>query len=322
MQKLEGHWVAKRIGILEHYKGMTLPEIVLFDTYLLLSNKQTWECWRTVRQLAEILPMKKDSIVRAKKSLLDKGWITELNRTGVFIPKLFRYVDEGDSEVEAPSQDRDSLSRSGEQTSDDDKSGLSHLGEQTFPQTRQLSRLGEQFVSFGGTIIDEDDIIENNLLSRSINDDIPSPSDLASRQPDDKDKRLALERRYLGLLKSVPGYPFNFEKDLPFIRDLLVDFPALDLAMEIKDWKTWLMDKRLKGKINYRSRLRRWVKNSIKYKEKDDGKRSIQGRRPNDQGTGSGRKGFDRPSSYPVDAGGIDDGKSQGKAKDNGADDA
>jgi hypothetical protein len=42
------------------------------------------------------------------------------------------------------------------------------------------------------------------------------------------------ERRYLHLLKSVPDYPFNFEKDLPFIRDLLVDFPSLDLEKEIK----------------------------------------------------------------------------------------
>jgi hypothetical protein len=329
MQKLEGHWVAKRIGILEHYKGMTLPEIVLFDTYLLLSNKQTWECWRTVRQLAEILPMKKDSVFRAKKSLLDKGWIVEIDRTGVFIPKLFRYVDEDASVDQILSQDQDSLSRQGErlsrlgvQTSHDDKKGLSRLGVQTYPHMRQLSRPGVQLVSFGGTIIDEDDIIENNILSISTNSDMPSPPEVDTQQPDDKDKGLTLERRYLNLLKSIPGYPFNFEKDLPFIRDLLVDFPALDLAMEIKDWKTWLMDKRLKGKINYRSRLRRWVKNSIKYKEKDDGKRSIQGRRPNDQGTGYGRKGFDRPSSYPVDAGGINDGTSQGKAKDDGDDNA
>ena len=65
MQRLDGHWVAKRVGILDHYKGMTLSEIVLFDAYLLLANKQTWECWRTIRQLEEILPMNKYNPVEA-----------------------------------------------------------------------------------------------------------------------------------------------------------------------------------------------------------------------------------------------------------------
>jgi len=126
---------------------------------------------------------------------------------------------------------------------------------------------------------------------------------------------LMVERPYLKLLKSIPGYPFNFEKDLPFIRDLLVDFPSLNLAMEIRDWKTWLMDKRLTGRINYRSRLRRWVKNSIRYKEKDNERHPIQGRKPNDKGVRPGRKGFDLPSRYPVDSGGDDDGKDQGKGE-------
>jgi hypothetical protein len=318
MQKLEGHWVPKRIGILEHYKGMTLPEIVLFDTYLLLSNKQTWECYRTIKQLVEILPMKKDSIVRAKKNLLDKGWIIELNRTGIFIPKLYRYVDEGCSENEAPLQGQDTLSHSGErlsrlgeQTSGNDQSGLSRLGEQTFPHMRQLSFLGEPFVSFGGTIIEENIIIENNILSVSAHNHLPSPSDKSSLQPQHENNELTIERRYLNLLKSIPGYPYDFEKDLPFMRDLLVDFPTLDLEVEIKDWKTCQTDKKLKGKINYRSRLRRWVNNSKKHKEKNDGIHSVQGRRPGAQGVGSGRKGFDRPSNYPVDAGGIDNGKDQ-----------
>jgi hypothetical protein len=252
MQKLEGHWIPKRIGILEHYKGMTLPEIVLFDTYLLLSNKQTWECWRTVRQLAEILPMKKDSIVRAKRGLLEKGWIVELNRTGVFIPKLYRYVDDeiGD---QTQSQGQDGLSRRGEplsclreQTSEDE-SGLSHLGEQMIPTMKQLSHLEEQLISFGRTIINY--IIENNILNILTGSDVPFPSVTTSRISGDDDRWLVLVHRCLNLLKSIPA------------------------------------------------------KKNVHSKEESDDNRSDRNGRQAKQKTRSGRKGFDQPSSYPIDAG-------------------
>jgi hypothetical protein len=90
------------------------------------------------------------------------------------------------------------------------------------------------------------------------------PKDLVeSQQPD-----ISREERYcLSLLKSIPGYPFKYEKDLGLIRDLLIDFPTLDIGDEIKDWKTWLMDNNLKGNVNFRSRLRRWLKNSKRYME-------------------------------------------------------
>ena len=94
MQKINGHWVAKRVGIIEHYKDMTLSEIVLFDTYLLLANKQTWECWRTIGQLEDMLPMARRTIINAKNGLAEKGWIKKIGQSGVFIPKLCRHVDE------------------------------------------------------------------------------------------------------------------------------------------------------------------------------------------------------------------------------------
>ena len=75
------------------------------------------------------------------------------------------------------------------------------------------------------------------------------------------------ERLYLNFLKSIPDYPFNFAKDLSFLRDLIVDFPTIELIEDLKKWKTWLLDKNLKGKVNYRSRLRKWLLNSRKFKE-------------------------------------------------------
>jgi len=70
-------------------------------------------------------------------------------------------------------------------------------------------------------------------------------------------------------LRKMPGYPYTDDKDLPFVRDLLEEFPCLDLAAEIKQWQIWLLDnqeKVFKKKVNHRSRLRRWCLNAAKWK--------------------------------------------------------
>jgi len=91
MSKLAGHWVAKRVGIVEHYKNMTLGEIVLFDVYLLLANKETWECWIQIDELVKIIPMCRRTIMYSKRHLLKRGWIRKIGKSGIWIAKLFRY---------------------------------------------------------------------------------------------------------------------------------------------------------------------------------------------------------------------------------------
>jgi hypothetical protein len=304
MQRLNGHWVAKRVGILDHYKSMTLAEIVLFDTYLLLANKKDWQCWRTIRQLEALLPMKRHTIISAKKALIDKGWITKINQTGVFIPKLYRYsgdmVQMGQQKVQ-----------NGQHSSPEEDDRMVHLGQQKVQNGQQGVQNGQQKVRFGTTIIEDEYIIEDDyLLSRSQNPDISGSGELLLSHPDEANSGQGgqiLERSYLHLLKSISAYPFDFQKDLAFIRDLLVDFPTLDLAKEIKDWKTWLLDNKLKGKINFRSRLRKWLSKSVGYmEEQGHAKHGRHGGQRETHGEKRGRKGFDLPSDYPIDAGGID----------------
>jgi len=70
-------------------------------------------------------------------------------------------------------------------------------------------------------------------------------------------------------LRKMSGYPYSDDKDLPFVRDLLEEFPSLDLVAEIKQWQIWLLDnqeKVYKKKVNHRSRLRRWCLNAAKWK--------------------------------------------------------
>jgi len=80
------------------------------------------------------------------------------------------------------------------------------------------------------------------------------------------------ERVILAFLKQIPNYPFDYQRDLEFLRTLRVDFPRFSsrtkILEELKKWKVWLWDnaKKLRGqKVNYRSRFRNWLKNEEKY---------------------------------------------------------
>ncbi|MGE5585774.1 MAG: hypothetical protein ACM309_09655 [Bacillota bacterium] len=67
------------------------------------------------------------------------------------------------------------------------------------------------------------------------------------------------ERALLRELKAVAGYPFDYGKDLDYIRSLLVDFADLDLMDEAKKWSTYKRDKPLGKNSNPRLQLRNWL---------------------------------------------------------------
>lgn len=73
--------------------------------------------------------------------------------------------------------------------------------------------------------------------------------------PDATPTELAL----LHELKAVDGYPFDYEKDLAYVRTLLVDFADLDLMDEVKKWSTYKRDKPLGKNSNPRLQLRNWL---------------------------------------------------------------
>ena len=264
--KLHGHWIAKRTGILDHYKCMTMAEIVLFDTYLLLANKESWECWLTVKQLMKLLPIKRDTIFRAKKGLLNKGWIQRVNRTGVFIPKLFRYVNSEAQKVDNIDLNTDS----GVQKVENIDLKVDNIDLNTDSGVQKVENI---------------DLKVENIDLKVDNID---PSNNKNNNKNNNNKNI------LQLLKSIPDYPFNHQKDLAFIQDLVIEFPGANISNNIKDWKVWLLDNPLKGKINYRSRLRKWIQTSMRYKKEGEYKKG-------DLSNKSERKGFDLPSDYPID---------------------
>jgi len=66
------------------------------------------------------------------------------------------------------------------------------------------------------------------------------------------------ERKMLSILANVKNYPFDYEKDLKYIRQLLVDFPTLDMHEQLKSWSTYKLDRPLEAKSNPRSQIRTW----------------------------------------------------------------
>jgi hypothetical protein len=70
------------------------------------------------------------------------------------------------------------------------------------------------------------------------------------------------ERECLNILKAALGSRFDFDTELSFIRTQLVDFPFVDVAEELRKWKTWLIDKPLTTKSRPHSQIRNWLKNA------------------------------------------------------------
>lgn len=79
----------------------------------------------------------------------------------------------------------------------------------------------------------------------------PSPS---PRNPD----ATQTEREVLKALSTIPGWPLDWGIDLAHIRQLAVDYPAVDLLTEAKKLGDYLKDKPLKRKSNPRLRFRNW----------------------------------------------------------------
>lgn len=77
-----------------------------------------------------------------------------------------------------------------------------------------------------------------------------------------------VEREALNLLKNIPGYPFDYEKDLDYIRKLLVDYPSVNIIEQLKGYSTWLLDHPYKAKSNPRLQFRNWCKNTVEWEKK------------------------------------------------------
>lgn len=82
------------------------------------------------------------------------------------------------------------------------------------------------------------------------------------------------EKQTLNILKNIPNYPFDFTKDIEFVRKLLTDYPSINLLEEVEKYSTWLLDHPLKKRSNPRLTLRNWCAKSYKWQQEKGGGQS------------------------------------------------
>lgn len=65
------------------------------------------------------------------------------------------------------------------------------------------------------------------------------------------------EEGWLKTLQAINGYPYDLEKDIAHLRGLATEFLDVDVGIALKNWSTWLLDRRpLK---NWRLGFRNWM---------------------------------------------------------------
>ena len=64
------------------------------------------------------------------------------------------------------------------------------------------------------------------------------------------------------LARNLPGYPFRLDVDEPFVAELVVDFPDIDVLEEIKAFRWYYENQPLARVRNPRVALRRWIANA------------------------------------------------------------
>lgn len=84
------------------------------------------------------------------------------------------------------------------------------------------------------------------------------PTLIKDALPSDMDPAVANLLIYLK--EKLPGYPFQLALDTLFVRELLEDFPDLDVLEEVKTYR-WYYDHELNNK-NHRASIRRWMTNT------------------------------------------------------------
>lgn len=93
------------------------------------------------------------------------------------------------------------------------------------------------------------------------------------------------EREALAELKSIPGYPFDFDKDLKLIRNLETDFPDVEMVPELKKYHIYKLDHPLKKNSNPRLQIRNWFENASKWRKRGVSGAGIARADPRDDGS-------------------------------------
>lgn len=111
---------------------------------------------------------------------------------------------------------------------------------------------------------------DKGLGQRSGNTDTELDTDTETEAEEcEKNSPSQLELKILNIFKQIDKYPFDYERDLEHIRELMTDYPNIDILNETKKWKAYKKDKPLKKNSNARLQYRNWLDNAKKFAKED-----------------------------------------------------
>ena len=88
------------------------------------------------------------------------------------------------------------------------------------------------------------------------------------------------EREILNTLKTILNYPFDYSKDLDLLRQLAVDFPNIDIKVQVKRFSVYKLDKPLSKNSNPRLQLRNWMEKAKEFSQERSAKSGAVKRHP------------------------------------------
>jgi len=83
--------------------------------------------------------------------------------------------------------------------------------------------------------------------------------------PPDHDPRVTVVLAYLE--SQLPDYPFDPDVDVPFVEELVRDFPAVDILEQVKSFRWYYDNQPLAHAKKPRLKLRRWIAGSVRSRE-------------------------------------------------------
>jgi len=242
--KLDGGFSPLRKDIKEHLRHMSEAEIVLFVGYLCCPIQERVEedgtvtgiTDPTIRQLCEMLPIGRTTIIYAKQALAARGFIKKAGKSRVEIPKYKKLKSTYSEPLGVNSSD---IEPCGKLDKSPNGSKVEPYSSDSEPQGSKVEPSKE----------------EKEMLTTATS---PPGQCQANR----------MELESLQRLKGVKAYPFEYEVDLEHLRTLTVDFPDVDVHSEVKKWVTNKLDNPLKKRSNPRLQLRNWMEKAREFSKK------------------------------------------------------
>jgi len=209
--------------------------ISLWHALMHINNKTGWKNEFSVAMsvLESKTGLKKDAIIRARKTLQKSGRISFKSRTGMQsavykIMPLELYVNGASTNCDVLTDTNHNTNRAQSATQSEP---------QTATQTASIPKQNKTK--------QKEDIL------------FPEKEPVVTNE----------EQTFIDVLKEIDNYPIDFSKDIKIYKTLSEKYPNIDVVSATKDWGIYKLENPLQKKQNARSQLNTWCSNAQKWRK-------------------------------------------------------